>query len=79
MKLKTTVLKASEQLAKEIKDNLLKLNKGKSFRCFPISNGFEIKGRMKNDADEIVTVVVFRYRDNPAPRIDYDANLITID
>ena len=79
MKLKTTVLKASEQLANEIKGNLLKLNNGNYFRCFPISNGFEIKGRMKNDGGEIVTVVVFRYRDNPAPRIDYDANLITID
>jgi hypothetical protein len=79
--MKTTVLKASVKLAHKIRVDLLNM-RGKTgnpiFKEFRIEHGFELKGRKRNEAGEVVEDVIFRYTDNPAPRIDYNENIIQL-
>jgi hypothetical protein len=81
-KMKTTVLKANTNLATKIANELLSLTtqSGKpTFFKIDVENGFEIFGKTRNSAGEIVKEVVFRFTVQPTPRIDYNENLITID
>jgi hypothetical protein len=81
--MKTTVLKANVTLANKISADLLSLTKksGKPtfFKTELENDGFEIFGKTRNEAGEIVKEVVFRFTTQPAPRIDYNENLLTID
>ena len=67
-KLKTTVLKASKQLAEEISAELLKVKTFKR-RELVEEQGFEIYAPGQ---------VLFRFTQTPAPRFDYLSELITI-
>lgn len=79
--MKTTVLKANKKIAEQISADLLSKVSPKGnpiFKRTETENGFEIVGRKKNETGEIVNDVVFRYSNNPAPRIDYNDRLITL-
>lgn len=79
--MKTTVLKASKELADAISADLLSRlspNGKHIFKRIEIENGFQIIGRKKNAAGEIVIDTVFRYISVPAPRFEYNEQLIKI-
>ena len=88
--MKSTTLKASLKVANEIKANLLqrqvpsKKVAGKMINIFKerqlLFGGFEIYVMERNpDGGDAIENVVFRYTQDPAPRIDYNENIITID
>ncbi len=79
--MKTTVLKASLKIANDCADTLLqyKTKKGSNmFTKHDTTNGFEIKGKSKNDSGQWVDIVVLRWTDdNGRKKIDYDERLLT--
>jgi hypothetical protein len=79
--MKVTVLKASKKLADQISSDLLSKISSKGnpiFRRTEIEKGFEIVGRKKNATGEIVNDTVFRYTNNPAPKFEYNEQLINL-
>lgn len=75
--MKTTTLKASNELAEKIANDLLSLKGPKNRNLFirtMIENGFEIKGLLQG-----IEIVVFRFTDpGGKPRFDYDEKLIIL-
>lgn len=77
----TSLLKANKKHALALKKQLLacKTKKGNAiFTCKDIEHGFEITGKKKIDG-MLTEIVVFRFTENPGPKIEYDKDLITVD
>lgn len=74
--MKTTVLKASKELAEDISGDLLSRRSAADrpvFKRTEIENGFEISGQRKDEGE----VVVFRFVDEQGrKRFDYDERLL---
>ena len=82
--MKTTILKASIELAETISSDLTSrtIRQGKPIFTrseLPKLKGFEITGRRKDENGTIINDVVFRFTNVPAPKIEYNENLITLD
>ncbi len=75
--MKTTVLKASKELAEDISGDLLSRRSATNkpvFKKTEIENGFEISGRRKDEGE----IIVFRFVDDQGrKRFDYDERLLT--